>query len=57
MATSIQPVNPEPVVDAAPMAHTTDNALDSTAELYARSELERRLERIEAMIEKAKQTS
>jgi len=57
MGTSAQPGGLDPAQEPAERLQLANDALDSTGELYARSELERRLERIEEMIEKAKQTS
>ncbi len=57
MGTSAQPAGTDPAKEPAQSQQLANDALDSTGEMYARAELERRLERIEHMIEKAKQTS
>jgi len=54
MDTSVQHV-PEPAEDLPPQMApvVADEAFDSSADLYARTELERRHERFDRMVEKA----
>jgi hypothetical protein len=56
MESSAEHVVPDPLgeISAASLRVTPDRAIDASEDLYAQTELERRLRRMELMIEKAR---